>query len=71
MISFLLGLLVPIKPFGLYMEGMAWYGGSVDLIHRRVMPMRLGPVDEPGQVGPLRSDPTHYDEMGRYLWWGC
>jgi hypothetical protein len=56
-------LLVPIKPFGLYLEGMAWYGGSFDL--------HLAPVSDPTQVGPNRSDPEHYDEQGRYLWWGC
>jgi hypothetical protein len=69
--SWLWRFLVPIKPFGLFFEGMAWYGGGVDFLHRRVIPMRLERVSDPTQVGLNRSDPEHYDEMGRYKWWGC
>jgi hypothetical protein len=67
---FLLRLLCPLRPFGLFLEGMAWY--EMDLAGRRVVHQPyLAPVSDPTQVGPNRSDPEHYDEMGRYLWWGC
>lgn len=63
---FVLTLLFPMKPFGLFLEGMAWYGS-----HWPGVGMHLAPVSDPGQVGPNRSDPSHYDQMGRYMWWGC
>jgi hypothetical protein len=68
--NWLLSLLVPIKPFGLYLEGMAWYGAGVFDVRFGWQKPYLAAVDDPGQVGPLRSDPSHYDEIGRYLWWG-
>lgn len=59
-------LLLPLKPFGLFLEGMAWYGSDWPGVG-----WHLASVSDPTQVGPLRSDPDHYDEMGRYLWWCC
>jgi hypothetical protein len=61
-VSWLWRLLVPIKPFGLFLEGLiVWEWPE----------RHLGPTSEPGQVGPNRSDPEHYTVDGRYRWWGC
>lgn len=63
-------LLFPLAPFGLFLEGMGWYG--FDLSGRKIIRRpHLAPVSDPTQVGPNRSDPSHYNEMGQYLWWGC
>lgn len=58
---FLLRLL-GLRPFGLFLEGKSWYAYPKG---------HYANVDDPTQVGPNRSDPTHYDERGRYLWWGA
>lgn len=65
-------LLLPIEPFGLFLEGMTWSWLHVNRRSGEIFnkPM-LTEVSDPGQVGPNRSDPSHYDEMGCYLWWGC
>lgn len=62
-------LLVPIGSFGLFLEGMAWYEAGP--FRDGLAVPYLASVSDPGQIGPLRSDPEHYDEMGRYMWWGC
>lgn len=62
-------LLTPMRPFGLFLEGKVWtrlHVGRGGIYER----WELTDVDEPSQVGPLRSDPSHYDERGLYLWWG-
>lgn len=64
-------LLFPMRPFGLFLEGMTWSYLHVSPAGRVYRYRELTPVSDPTQVGPNRSDPSHYDEMGRYLWWGC
>lgn len=69
--NLLLSLILPLAPFGLFLEGMTWSRFHITSSGRLQDKLLLTEVSDPTQVGPLRSDPSHYDEMGRYLWWGC
>lgn len=41
----------------------------IQILYRWLLPIKSIRLEEPHQLHV--DDPEHYDELGRYLWWGC